>query len=75
MEALAPVLAEGMQTFLDVLPAGSVVVACDPDRIRMRTHDLVATSQEFLEASWHNAAAGNETPIDLGAASYRSLAD
>ncbi|MEY3407587.1 MAG: transcription-repair coupling factor, partial [Actinomycetota bacterium] len=75
MEALAPVLADGMETFLDVLPPNSVIISCDPDRIRMRTHDLVATSQEFLEASWHNAAAGNKTPIDLAAASYRSLAE
>lgn len=75
MEALAPVLAESMETFLDVLPQNTLVMACDPDRIRLRTHDLVATSQEFLEASWHNAAAGNQTPIDLGAASYRTLAE
>ena len=34
-----------------------------------------ATSKEFLEASWANAAAGAATPIDLGAAAYRSLAD
>ncbi|MGZ4597314.1 MAG: transcription-repair coupling factor, partial [Actinomycetes bacterium] len=40
-----------------------------------RAHDLFATSKEFLEASWANAAAGAATPIDLGAAAYRSLAD
>jgi transcription-repair coupling factor (superfamily II helicase) len=33
----------------------------------------VKTSQEFLEASWVNAAAGGEAPIDLGAAAYKSL--
>jgi transcription-repair coupling factor (superfamily II helicase) len=47
--------------------------------VRTRAHDLVATSQEFLEASWANAAAGNVTPIDLesvlGTASYWGLAD
>ncbi|MEN9710978.1 MAG: transcription-repair coupling factor, partial [Actinomycetota bacterium] len=75
MEALAPVLANGMDTFLDLLPADTSIITCDPERIRTRTHDLVATSQEFLEASWLNAAAGNKTPIDLGAASYKDLAE
>ena len=31
---------------------------CDPERIRGRADELVRTSQEFLEASWINAAAG-----------------
>lgn len=75
MEALAPVLADGLDTFLDLLPADAAIITCDPERIRTRTHDLVATSQEFLEASWLNAAAGNKTPIDLGAASYKDLAE
>ncbi len=75
MEALAPVLASAMQLFVDTLPADAIVVACDPERIRRRAQDLVATSQEFLAASWHNAAVGNVTPIDLGAAAYRDLVD
>ncbi len=75
MEALAPVLADGMELVLDILPAGAHVVLVDPERVRARSHDLVATSQEFLEASWANAAAGNVTPIDLGAAAYHDLGD
>ena len=75
MEALAPVLADGMELLVDLLPEGSLVVVCDPERVRTRAHDLVATSEEFLEASWHNAAAGNVTPIDLRAAAYRSVGD
>lgn len=75
MEALAPALVEDMELLLDVLPEGAHVVLCDPERVRTRAADLVATSQEFLEASWANAAAGNSTPVDLGAAAYRSLAD
>ena len=38
------------------------VVLCDPERVRTRAHDLVATSQEFLDAGWANAAAGNAVP-------------
>jgi transcription-repair coupling factor (superfamily II helicase) len=75
MEALSPVLADGMELLLDVIPSNSIILLNDPERIRGRAHDLVATSQEFLEASWHNAAAGNVTPIDLGAAAYKSVAD
>ena len=75
MEALAPVLADGMELLVDLLPEGAVVLVCDPERVRSRAHDLVATSEEFLEASWHNAAAGNVTPIDLRAAAYRSVAE
>ena len=80
MEALAPVLAEGMETLVDVLArAGSpdtgppLVLLSDPELVRTRAHDLVATSNEFLAASWHNAAVGNATPIDLGAATYRTI--
>jgi transcription-repair coupling factor (superfamily II helicase) len=58
MEAFAPVLAERMELLLDYVPAGGIVVACDPERIRTRAAELVRTSQEFLEASWVNAAAG-----------------
>ena len=75
MEALAPVLTDEMQLLVELLPAGAMVVVCDPERVRDRAHDLVATSQEFLQASWHNAAAGNATPIDVGAAAYRSIAE
>ena len=58
MESLAPVLVDDMELLLDQLPAGTHVVVRDPERIRTRAHDLFATSQEFLEASWANAAAG-----------------
>ncbi len=73
MEAFAPVLADRMELLLDVLPEGASVVICDPERIRTRAAELVSTGQEFLEASWVNAAAGGEAPIDLGEAAYRSL--
>ncbi len=73
MEAFAPVLADRMELLLDVLPEGASVLVCDPERIRTRAAELVATSREFLEASWVNAAAGGEAPIDLGAAAYRTI--
>ncbi|TWP33476.1 transcription-repair coupling factor [Leekyejoonella antrihumi] len=87
MESLSPMLlgvstgstSGGMESLLDVLREQTHVVLCDPERVRTRAHDLVATSAEFLEASWSNAAAGNQVPIDLpgilGTASYWSLAE
>ena len=75
MESLAPLLVDDMVLLLDEMPDGTPMVLLDPERIRTRAHDLFATSQEFLEASWANAAAGAATPVDLGAAAYRSLAD
>jgi len=75
MEAFAPVLAERMELLLDYVPPGGCVLACDPERIRARAAELVSTSQEFLEASWVNAAAGGEVPIDLGAAAFRPITE
>jgi transcription-repair coupling factor (superfamily II helicase) len=75
MEAFAPLLADRMELLLDSLPHGAIVVACDPERIRARAADLVRTSQEFLEASWINAAAGAEVPIDLGGAAFRPITE
>ncbi|MER6913143.1 transcription-repair coupling factor [Streptomyces sp. NPDC000594] len=77
MESLAPVLVDEMELLLDVLPAGAMTVVCDPERVRTRSVDLVATSQEFLQASWAAIAmaADGQAPIDVGAASLWGLAD
>src|SRR5256714_966 len=76
MESLAPALVPGdLELVLDDLPEHTVVLLCDPERIRTRAHDLVRTSAEFLDASWAAAAVGGKAPIDLGAAAFRTLAD
>ncbi len=75
MESLAPVLADGLTTPLELVHGNAHVVLLEPERIRRRAHDVVRTAQEFLMASWHNAAVGNATPIDLADASYRELDD
>ena len=75
MESLAPGLTDDMELLVDLMPRESHVLVLDPERVRARAHDLVATSEEFLEASWAAAASGGQAPIDLGAASYHSLAD
>ena len=73
MEAFASVLADRMELLLDHVPLGGVLLACDPERIRTRAMELVATSQEFLEASWVSAAAGGEAPVDLGGAAFQPI--
>jgi transcription-repair coupling factor (superfamily II helicase) len=75
MESLSPVLVDDMEMLVDLMPSDTHVLVLDPERARSRAHDLVATSEEFLSASWAAAAGGGQAPIDLGAASYRTLAD
>ncbi|MGN6250539.1 MAG: transcription-repair coupling factor [Marmoricola sp.] len=75
MESLAPVLVDEMELLVDLLPTDTHVLLLDPERVRTRAHDLVATSEEFLAASWAAAASGGSSPIDVGAASLRTLED
>ncbi len=75
MEALSPVLVDGMELLVDLVPEGTHVLVCDPELVRGRAVDLVKTSEEFLQASWAAAAGGGQAPIDLGASSYRPLAE
>ena len=73
MEAFAPALVDNFVLLLDLIPADATVLLVEPERIRTRAADLFATSKEFLEAAWLNAAAGNIRPIDFGATAYREL--
>lgn len=75
MESLAPALVDEMELLVDLVPADTTVLVLDPERARTRAHDLVATSEEFLGASWAAAAGGGQSPIDLSTASYREVAD
>jgi transcription-repair coupling factor (superfamily II helicase) len=80
MESLIPALVAGeMQLLTDLLPRGTHVLVCEPERVRSRAADLVRTAEEFLAASWATAASGDDTvgqaPVDLGASSFRDLAD
>ncbi|MBO1266476.1 transcription-repair coupling factor [Arthrobacter cavernae] len=83
MESLAPVLVDAMVPFVDQLPAGSLAVVIEPEKVRTRAHDLAATNEEFLEAAWSTASDGGAAPLDLlsrastdlHAASFRSLTD
>ena len=75
MESLSPVLVDGMELFVELVPADTLVLVADPELVRGRAHDLVATSEEFRAASWAAAAGGGQSPIDLGESTYAELAE
>ena len=74
MESLTPALVPRMATLVDYLPAGSAVALVDPERSRTRARTLAETNREFLEAAWSAATAGANTPIDLGAGDFLTIA-
>ena len=74
MESLAPALVDHLESVLELVPADSLLVIDDPERVRRRAHDLVAITEEFLAAAWTSAAAGASTPLDLSEASFATLA-
>jgi transcription-repair coupling factor (superfamily II helicase) len=77
MEALLPVLRPGGLSLLtDQLAADTPVLLCDPEKIRTRAADLIASGREFLEASWSVAALGGNAPVDveqLGGSGFAEL--
>ncbi|MDO4898065.1 MAG: transcription-repair coupling factor [Rothia sp. (in: high G+C Gram-positive bacteria)] len=82
MESLIPLLVDEMVTLLDHLPAGSLPIIFEPEKVRSRASDLVATNEEFLLAAWDSATDTTNAPIDLGqngmsgfsAGSFRTVA-
>lgn len=66
MESLIPLLVDEMVTLLDHLPAGSLPVILEPERVHARSADLVATNEEFLLAAWDSVTDGTDAPLDLG---------
>ncbi|MDR2374017.1 MAG: transcription-repair coupling factor [Bifidobacteriaceae bacterium] len=73
MESLIPALAESLTPVLSLAPKGSLMLFMDPERLRRRAEDLLATAQEFLEAAWEAAALGADSPIDLAKGSFLTL--
>ena len=68
MESLAPLLADRMVPVLSLLPEGSIVVVQEPEKVRARAADLVATNEEFLAAAWESAADTDRAPLDVAQA-------
>ncbi|CAB4715914.1 unannotated protein [freshwater metagenome] len=72
MESLIPLLVDETQTLLARMPSNTRVVFIDYERIKSRAGDLLATNEEFLNASWSNAAHGAVAPIHDGSGTYMS---
>ena len=74
IESLAPLLGAQMVPLFSLLPTGARLVALDRLRLQARAEELVATTQEFLAASWSAAAQGGQTPLQIETASFLSAA-
>jgi transcription-repair coupling factor (superfamily II helicase) len=70
MESLIPLLSDNFETILDRMPQGTEVIFIDDERIRSRTADLIETNEEFLAASWSNAAIGGSAPLPVEQITY-----
>ena len=73
MESLTPVLVDGMDAVVDVLPATARLLIIEPERVDQRAESLIATTEEFLAAAWSAAAAGGTPPVQANAASFASV--
>ena len=72
MESLIPLLVKKTESLLTRMPSGTHLVFIDEQRIKSRAADLLATNEEFLNASWSNAAQGGVSPLHDGAGTYMS---
>lgn len=70
MESLIPLLVDDQQSILERALPNTEVIFIEQERIRSRSADLLATNQEFLAASWSNAAFGGEAPLYDGQETY-----
>ncbi|NCW91807.1 MAG: transcription-repair coupling factor, partial [Actinobacteria bacterium] len=72
MESLIPLLINETETIISRMPANTQIIFIDEERIKSRASDLLATNEEFLNASWSNAAHGAVAPIHDGSGTYMS---
>ncbi len=72
MESLIPFLVDEQENILQRGLPGTQVIFLDQERIRSRSADLLSTNEEFLAASWSNAANGALSPLTDGHGTYMS---
>ena len=70
MESLIPLLTDNFETILNRMPENTQVIFLDEERIKSRTSDLIDTNEEFLAASWSNAAIGADAPMPIESVTY-----
>ena len=66
MESLIPLLVDNLQLISQSMPKGHQTIFIEKERLISRSHDLLATNEEFREAAWSNAALGGHVPIEAG---------
>jgi transcription-repair coupling factor (superfamily II helicase) len=67
---LIPLLVDDQQSLLERALPNTEVIFIEQERIRSRSADLLATNEEFLAASWSNAAFGGAAPLYDGQETY-----
>lgn len=70
MESLIPLLVHDQESLLERALPNTEVIFIEQERIRSRSADLLATNEEFLAASWSNAAFGGTAPLYDGQETY-----
>ena len=65
-ESLIPVLVDELQLISSLMPEGFESMFIEKERVSSRLSDLLATNQEFYEATWSSAAVGGKAPINIG---------
>lgn len=75
MESLLPQLVPGLAPLTALLPEGGAVLVVSPERVAGRAVSLAETNREFLEAAWHAATVGAETPIPTGDSGMLTVAE
>ncbi|WP_125099472.1 transcription-repair coupling factor [Leucobacter chromiireducens] len=75
MESLLPQLVPGLAPITQLLPAGGAVLVVAPERVAGRAVSLAETNREFLEAAWHAATAGADTPVPVDDAGLLSVTE
>lgn len=73
MEALQPLLVEGLVPPSDFFPNDTVVIELSAQKVAARAEALLHTNREFLHAAWEAAAmAGGAAPVDVNSGDFLS---
>jgi transcription-repair coupling factor (superfamily II helicase) len=73
MEALQPLLVEGLVPPSHFFPNDTVVIELSAQKVAARAEALLHTNREFLHAAWEAAAmAGGSAPVDVNSGDFLS---
>jgi transcription-repair coupling factor (superfamily II helicase) len=73
MEALQPLLVEGLVPPSHFFPSDTIVIELSAQKVAARAEALLHTNREFLHAAWEAAAmAGGSAPVDVNSGDFLS---